>query len=1207
MAKSTKWILSSLLIFFIIVFSSIALLPAILSSDWGKNQIINVLNSRIPGKVHIASTSFSWVGPQVITDITLQDPSGKQVLNLQSLSSNTSILGYLYDGLKGAEAEINGFNLTIEEEQPGHTNLHSALGNDYLPYRLEHASRTPLFINLVNVDVKLALPYGDQWPLATAKGQTQYGNTSGEFEIDSETDHTLTMHLSHFPVALVDHLVAMKKPELSGLVRAFLGEILDLSITHTKNPSGIDFEMNAKSTNFTADFSGYVVNDKVTLDRTGEATFSVTPEMLALVEQIQGSPLPVQLQKPAQATLTIEKLSMPFEYLSQHGHRQDVELNALLNLAQVDIAVKDPIGTISIRQLQTSLQTNQDSKTVSAQMQGEIQQQGQPFQLKANATFHKPMNLFAALDSILNHLQAKVEVKGIPTTLVDQITDLKINGEVQGSLRNKADFNLITEFQPKAESPLTDVFGKNAKIQIDGSLLEMQKLDPLRIDIVSDLLLGKLRGKLFEDRQLLLTSSTELKYELTPQVFEKMGVSPDLLALTSTSSLHLTVQPALHPINLQELAEGRFSSVRLHGKMETDNFAFLSQKRDHISVQHLKLPWEINGHFNRIAVDLDGHVRLVRDAEGTLTGRLELTNWLKDELLALDSASLNAHIFLGKLPVIFFVAMMPEQEALLKFLGTMLNVKVDANISALGQREGTVEVAFQGDQLQGNMGVKVGKTISLKDPSQPIVIRTVVTPERFDAARQILSNLMKNPEDKNHNAIPLTLLAPTDMVATIRKMEIPLEGNKAHIPMELIADFSIDELKMKKPSEPHPMVLDKLSAHFDSQNMAKKMTFRMEGAEKTGETSNPFFCNGVIENLFTDTGEINLKALSLYAEAKSKRLPASLFCQLVCLSEDTKNRLEALFGETIETDIKAQLRRMNGLVQASLKGKNGRLKLDAQLSNGIMKLTSPFEIEVEVTPKLGKSILEEVLPIVSGVVSAQAPVKISIDPKGFSLPIHDFSLDKIQMENATITLGKMIFSDKGDMGDVFDLLKPSSHEQLSVWFTPAYLTMHDGILRLKRMDMLMIGRYPLALWGKVDTNKNRVDMRIGLTGVALSQALDVDLEPDIMMQIPLTGTMQDASIEKAKAAARLSALVAQNQGNAHGLLIGAFLDIAGGTLAEEKPPAPTTNPLPWADLMKSKPSTTSAKSESKPEKKKSNKIGKQIEEVATNVLDNLFH
>ena len=161
-----------------------------------------------------------------------------------------------------------------------------------------------------------------------------------------------------------------------------------------------------------------------------------------------------------------------------------------------------------------------------------------------------------------------------------------------------------------------------------------------------------------------------------------------------------------------------------------------------------------------------------------------------------------------------------------------------------------------------------------------------------------------------------------------------------------------------------------------------------------------------------------------------------------------------------------------------------------------------------------------------------------------------------------------------------------------------YVSMKNGVISFKRMDMLIMDTYAIATWGNVDLAANKVNMIIGLTGQALQKGFNIQgLGKDYVAQIPFKGPIDNASIDKKKAAAKIAALVASNRGP-EGLLIGTALHIASGGLKEEKAPPPTTNPLPWSTGEESSQPTNS-----KPD---SNHPLHQVEEKATSLLKNLI-
>ena len=156
---------------------------------------------------------------------------------------------------------------------------------------------------------------------------------------------------------------------------------------------------------------------------------------------------------------------------------------------------------------------------------------------------------------------------------------------------------------------------------------------------------------------------------------------------------------------------------------------------------------------------------------------------------------------------------------------------------------------------------------------------------------------------------------------------------------------------------------------------------------------------------------------------------------------------------------------MNGLVKASLSGAHGLFHLDGAINQGYLTLNSPFYAEVEATPLLSESILQDLIPLLAGMTRADDRLRIGIDPEGFQMPIFNISLNNIHVGHMSIELGNAYFDGYGQVANILSLLKVIPSEEISVWFTPIYLTIQDGYVHIERFDMLAMERYPIAAWG----------------------------------------------------------------------------------------------------------------------------------------------
>ncbi len=183
---------------------------------------------------------------------------------------------------------------------------------------------------------------------------------------------------------------------------------------------------------------------------------------------------------------------------------------------------------------------------------------------------------------------------------------------------------------------------------------------------------------------------------------------------------------------------------------------------------------------------------------------------------------------------------------------------------------------------------------------------------------------------------------------------------------------------------------------------------------------------------------------------------------------------------------------------------------------------------------------------------------------GFSLPL-DSGLRGVRIAKATLDLGKVEIDNNSQLGVVMGILntdRGTANGAFKVWFTPLHLSLSDGVLKFNRMDALIADRFPVALWGKIDVPNDRVRMIIGITAPALREAYALaNVSDNYVLQLPLTGTIDNAVVDKARATARITALAAQSHGTTEGVVIGGVLDLLGGSLQDEKVPPPS-DPIP---------------------------------------------
>lgn len=335
---------------------------------------------------------------------------------------------------------------------------------------------------------------------------------------------------------------------------------------------------------------------------------------------------------------------------------------------------------------------------------------------------------------------------------------------------------------------------------------------------------------------------------------------------------------------------------------------------------------------------------------------------------------------------------------------------------------------------------------------------------------------------------------------------------------------------------------------------------------------------------------------TIHLNLTGKKMP-SAFLELITGREE----MALLFGKSLDIALDIDLQNMRGPVHADLTGEQGSLRLKSLVSNNTLKLVEPFTIEFQATPQIGKGVLSQFFPVFNELIAGENPIKLTISPDNFSLPLSPFEVSQMQIDSAVFEMGKLHFNHAGEVKKVVNLLRTVRSNQISVWTTPQYLSMENGILTLYRMDMLILDHYPLATWGKIDFVKDDVNMVVGLGGQTLAHAFEIEgLNKDMMLQIPVRGTLKNAKVDSSKATTRIGALLAQHKAGPEGLVIGTVLEFANGR--EPKVPPPTTKPLPWDNQE------ISEKADEKVEAHTPNILDplKEIKKEASNILKDLF-
>ncbi|MGE3953678.1 MAG: hypothetical protein AB7F31_00585 [Parachlamydiales bacterium] len=465
--------------------------------------------------------------------------------------------------------------------------------------------------------------------------------------------------------------------------------------------------------------------------------------------------------------------------------------------------------------------------------------------------------------------------------------------------------------------------------------------------------------------------------------------------------------------------------------------------------------------------------------------------------------------------------------------GPLLKIDAKSQFETVRPFSGSLDIRLGSEYLKGDLGLKIGKTLSLLSPSRPATLEWRVTPAGFKALYQTLK---KTP--------PLTLIEPATLSAKITALDFPLsQFNPAQ--STLVASATSTPLNLSRQGK--SALVENLLLKIDSKNLSKALYALLNG-EVVTQSRGSFRVEGSAENLFSPLGKLAPKEASLQLKGELKSLQTPYLFDL--LPFDT-SMLSALFGQQISGKFQAKVDSLSGPCSADLRSQNLTLSLDGALQKGTLTLNRPFKATLQVTPDIGLHLLKLANPLFLSAVRSEKPVTFSLQNRDFSLPLFPFEPTKITATGA-LDLGKIWLTNRDPVALLLSLFKGEEYgAELSAWSTPLYFTLGGGQMRYERMDTLFGSRLHTAFWGEDDLATLQARMNLALFPDSPSPLL-----------IPFRGPLTEMKADWRRAAAQVAAL-ALRQGGREGKIAGALLDVVAGQGAAPIPP-PTTTPYPWA-------------------------------------------
>ena len=1043
-AKTTKRILFTLIVFAGLIGCALMFLPSIISTSWGKKQLLTFINQETSYVVTIKDISISWFGPQTIEGIEIKSTNGQMIASVEKINTASSLIKLIWnptsaealnieklDANLGHDTKLNNIHITTTSSSlyaVGDTQQGSLIGGFTID----------IILNGINASNLLKLN-GDWDKLLS-------GSSNAELKIAAE--------VNHFPVGFLDQFLAFNNPQLAGMLKLLLGEELNINIKQSATSKGIIVDLNATSPKLSLSELSFKIDDNIELTK-GASLKLLVPHRL-IEELFNDSPSNPGLTGAEFVSLTLQKFSLPLTALGRASNFQQLIARANIqaeislplfnfeNMPMVKKATVDDFKIAFISSPESQFQTNLSLLLTLPDY-------------KPSQTI--PLNLSITQLKIPNH--------------IENLSSLRMSGVIKTG-------EIVIPSPDKQPSSTLKDFSMNW--EIDGP----DNLIALRYNGVIDLIheaAGKISGTAY------------------------------IKNLFSDSPADMFIEP----------------------------FDDELSRRDPI-----KDPREI----------------ALADKEPALL-HIPTTNTIaqiKPVENRLEKPFVQFHVDLHKLPVKILSNWL-QQPDLILMIGNSIEMGLEGNLFIAKEPTGHVNVTVNSPLMSGSSHLTINNNFQLQIDDEPTKLNFVLTPNGYNSFKKVI-------EKEIDNDFVLAQNATARLV--IKKLSLPLITPFPYLHAAVDGAITIDHLTGLSNKSNQTLSLNDVNISIASEDISKMTTLIASADGQVNQnTRSSWNINGSAENLLTAEGVLNHDS-SISFKASLKNIPISMLCYLIC-SPKLGQQVHAVIGPTLNAELSAQLKHMDGPIFADIRGNNGHILADTYLNKGILTLRKNLDAQVKITEDLGNVILQNILPVANKIKPSDQPVKLTIDREGFAVPIWDFNILTTEIPRFTLELGKVHFSNRSELAKVLSLLTTVKTDELSVWVTPAYFSLSKGTIKLERVDLLINETYPIASWGTVDIGDDKVRMTIGLSGNAISKAFGLTNIPNgYMLQLPLRGTLDSASIDVTKATARISALVAQTQGGVPGLVIGTVLDLANGSMKTHATPPPTTKPLPWQNLLEGK-------------------------------------
>lgn len=526
-----------------------------------------------------------------------------------------------------------------------------------------------------------------------------------------------------------------------------------------------------------------------------------------------------------------------------------------------------------------------------------------------------------------------------------------------------------------------------------------------------------------------------------------------------------------------------------------------------------------------------------------------------EKALSLNNISIQTSGEILDFPTDYLLKIQGKEARLSNFIGPLGSATFALNYHPLEEDPLILNITANTDATQGQLLLAMDKEFKLTDKTKGS-LHWEVTPERylslFENTSYTPSCLLYRKTDLRLNLSKLICNENTTGFPCLASLlESGVEGSLSSSPL-IFYDHATRE----------SFIINELSGEFYSKNLERQLDYKLKGScisQKSTRPLSTFAIKGSLSNALTKSQRV------WEQQAEWAEIPINFVGGVFPFSVDVKTKLLSLAGPQINVNIANHFTNGQGPLTIRIHSSNLQANLPLILTHNAILLENNLTAELKINEEINQAFFREINPLISSNAYSEHPIFLQVNKENFYLPIWPYSFQNFKVQSASLDFGKIFIKNSNTLYDIFQFLdieedKPS----VEAWFTPIFFSINHGVLEYKRFDALLDRRVRLALWGKTDLIKQRINTNLGIDPEVIKKHFrNTSLKTKNFFVIKIRGPISSPEVDWSSAYARIALLKSYSLVSP----FSSFADHLFSSLGDTTPPQ-TTSPLPWEQEIK---------------------------------------